>query len=130
LRYYLAMRALGFRIFLLQFWLVWALLIVPAHTRGAIAIGGTTEPARAALLFDALPACCRGEKSGKEPARTADNCAICQIISHSTNPPALPVFEPKLEWLPWFFVAGVSEERGQGFYCTTRSRGPPASCLA
>src|SRR2546430_64053 len=80
-------------------WLVWTLVIVPAHTRGIISLDGSYLAGgdKSPLLFGALvPPCCAHREPvtpSKAPApKSADNCAICQLAATTPHtPPSLGV---------------------------------------
>jgi hypothetical protein len=114
-------------------WLAWVLMIVPAHTRGAISLGGecaACAEGKVSFFFGTVKACCAGKHdgSGKESGDrpSSGNCAICQIVATTSNAaPALPV-------LTYLEMAGVLRPvapSGAVHYAMIRSyqsRAPPA----
>jgi len=86
-------------------WLAWVLVVVPAHTRGAISLGGECAACgegKVSYCFGTVKGCCAG-KHEKEPGekRSSGDCAICQIVGTTSNAaPALPV-------LTYLEMAGV-----------------------
>jgi len=90
----------AFRIALLVFQAVWLNVILPGHTRGAVALPGTEcsqcEPAQS------MDGCCPFEQSPpthSKPANHRDpaaNCAICHFAARVTAPPVVDFAPPPL----------------------------------
>ena len=78
------------QVLVLGWWVAWVLVIVPAHTRGAISLGGACAECEGGksvpFFFGTVKACCAG-KMGKEsaPKRTSGDCAVCQIVMTTSN---------------------------------------------
>ena len=112
-------------------WAMWVLVVIPAHTRGAISLGGECAECAAGkavpFFFGTVRACCaaKGEKeSGSK--RSSGDCAVCQIVATTSNAtPALPV----LTYLELVEILRPVAPNGAVHYSGIRpyqSRAPPA----
>ena len=80
------------QLLVLGWWVAWVLVIVPAHTRGVISLGGVCaacEGGKAVpFLFGTVKACCAGKAGGEKDAGkkgSSGDCAICQIVATTSH---------------------------------------------
>ena len=77
----------------LGWWVAWVLVIVPAHTRGVISLGGVCAACEGGkgvpFFFGTVKACCAGKESGKKdagkPGGGSGDCAICHIVATTSH---------------------------------------------
>jgi hypothetical protein len=115
-----------FHIFMVAWWGLFSIVIVPGHTRGSIPLATKVE---ACPFCSPLPACCQTDvpSPGKPSKSPSENCSICYLVAGLTTTPIVAVFTMSFTLVARSTAVVVAipilDEAPLSILC----RGPPAS---
>jgi len=111
-------------------WFTWVCLVVPAHTRGAIGLDGSsarTDDGRSvSLFFSAVRGCCQ-PKTHNTPSRAprGANCVICKTTAIPGAVPGTIAVPVPLECIAATVVSLPPQVENVDFLPTLQGRAPP-----
>ncbi|HVT87441.1 MAG TPA: hypothetical protein VHD56_01200 [Tepidisphaeraceae bacterium] len=102
------------RCILALFWFTFTSIVIPAHTRGAVPIPGSS------------PCCRHSDKSDQSTPTKPSNCAVCYLSAHLMPAVVLPVNLEPGEFLQTLEIAKLVCPFPADLVLTGPARGPPS----